>query len=151
MKRNVVVLKKLVLQSGVCFLIRWILDHHHCHLVDFKGERELLQQNGLQGQYQFWLIVFKTCCNFLEELVSSFFPLKWRVLTKTAYFNTLIWEKFRQPSSLQVSFLWLALGCPYLNSGFLNLCRIYLRLFSCFFYVNLICHYYHPACCNLQF
>ena len=72
LKRKIVDLKKLV-NSGVCFLIRWILDHHHCHLVEFKGERELLQQNGLQEQYQFWLIVSKTCCNFLEELVSSFF------------------------------------------------------------------------------
>ena len=42
-------------------------------MVDFKGERDSLQQNGLQGQNQFWCIVSKTCCNFLMEFVSSFF------------------------------------------------------------------------------
>ena len=79
LKRKVVVLKKLVFQSGVGFLIRWFLDHGLCHLVDFKGERDPLQQNGVQGQNQFWLIVSKICCNFLVEFVSSFFSLKWRV------------------------------------------------------------------------
>ena len=52
------------------------LDHCLCHLVDFKGERDPLQQNGLQGQYQYGFIVSKTCCNFLVEFVSSFFHLK---------------------------------------------------------------------------
>ena len=74
-KRKVVVLKKLVFQRGVCFLIRCILDQCLCHLVDFKGERDPLQQNGLQGQNQLWLIVSKTC-NFLVEFVSSFFRVK---------------------------------------------------------------------------
>ena len=81
LKHKVVDLKKLVFQSGVCFLIQCIFDHGHSHLVDFKGERDPLQQNGLHGQYQFGFIVSKTCCNFLVEFVSSFFPLKWKVNT----------------------------------------------------------------------
>ena len=56
MKHKVVVLKKLVFQIGIHFLIRCILDKYLCHLVDFKGKRDPLQQNGLQGQNQFWLI-----------------------------------------------------------------------------------------------
>ena len=74
MKHKDVVLKKLVFQSGVCFLIGCIFDHGHHNLVDFKGEKDPLQQNGLQGQYQYEFIVSKTCCNFLVEFVSSFFP-----------------------------------------------------------------------------
>ena len=50
LKYKVVDLKKLVFQSAVCFLIRYIFDHTHCHLVDFKGERDPLKQKGLQGQ-----------------------------------------------------------------------------------------------------
>ena len=38
-------------------------------LLDFKGERDPLQQNG---QSQFWFIVSETSCNFLVEFVSSF-------------------------------------------------------------------------------
>ena len=72
LKRKVVVLKRSVFQSGVGFLIRWFLDHGLCHLVDFKGERDPLQQNRLQGQSQFWFIISKTSCNFLVEFVSSF-------------------------------------------------------------------------------
>ena len=34
LKRKVVVLKKLVFQSGVGFLIQWFLDHGLGHLVD---------------------------------------------------------------------------------------------------------------------
>ena len=79
MKCKVVVLKKLVFQRGICFLIQSIFDRCHSHLVDFKGERDPLQQNGLHGQYQFGFIVSKTCCIFLVEFVSSFFLLKWRV------------------------------------------------------------------------
>ena len=59
--------KKLSL-SSVCFLIRRNLDHPHYPLVDFKGERELLEQIGLHRQNQ--LMVSKTCSTFLGELVT---------------------------------------------------------------------------------
>ena len=50
-----------------------------CHLVDFTGERELLQQNGLQGQNQFGFIVSRTCFTF-GGIRLKFFLLKWRVI-----------------------------------------------------------------------
>ena len=58
--------------------------------MDFKGEKDPLEQNGLQGQYQYGLIVSKTCCNFLVEFVSSFFPLKWRVIGGQEDFHQII-------------------------------------------------------------
>ena len=73
-------IKKLVLQSNVCFLIWCIFDHSQCPLVDFLGEREVLQQNRLQGQNQFGFIVSRTCCNFSGELVTRLFHFKWEKL-----------------------------------------------------------------------
>ena len=78
---KVVHLKKLVFQSGVCLLISCNLDHAHCPMLDFKGERELLQWNRPQRQNQFWFLVSKTYFNYLGELVTRLFHFKWRVST----------------------------------------------------------------------
>ena len=50
--------------------------HAQCPLVGFICRKELLQQNGPQGQNQFWFIVSKTCSDLLGELVTSYFLLK---------------------------------------------------------------------------
>ena len=54
--------------------------HAQCPLVGFICRKELLQQNGPQGQNYFWFTVSKTCSDFLGELVTSFFLLKWTVM-----------------------------------------------------------------------
>jgi len=79
LKYKVVHLKKLVFRVVSGFFICCILDHANCRQVDFKGERELLQQNGPQGQNYIWIIVSKTCSNFSGELITWLFHFKWRV------------------------------------------------------------------------
>ena len=73
----------------------------------FLGGRNVVQQNGLQGQNQFGFIVSKTCCNFLGELVTILFHFKWRVHLKFEFNLGQIWRKH---SIFQI--------CPKLNSNF---------------------------------
>ena len=44
--------------------------------MDFKGERDVIQQNGLQGQNQYGFIVSTTCCNFRGGICLQFFSFK---------------------------------------------------------------------------
>ena len=109
MKRKVVVLKKLVLQCGVRFLIRCILDQGLCHLVDFLSERDVIQQNGLQGPNQFWFIVSRTCCNFSGELVTRLFHFKRRLhqryefcVFELDHVETAILDRTHWPESIKL-------------------------------------------------
>ena len=52
-KQKVLQRKRLFTESGVCFLIWGIFDIAQCPLVDFKGIRDPLQQNGL-----LWVLVY---------------------------------------------------------------------------------------------
>ena len=59
--------QKLVLQSGVCFLIQWIFDHGLCHLVDLFKKFPIPQDF-------IWLGWINYNSSIQNHVVSSCFP-----------------------------------------------------------------------------